>query len=438
MGHCNFNDLQTLPDVVKGMKISGNQYSECSICTQGKMCQIRNRELDERAKMPLESVHCDLAGSIDPVARGNFNYTLCFVDDFTGIHMIYFLMEKSDTFEVTQHFLADSAPFAIVKRIRSDNGGTFTSANFRSLLRKNKIKHDTCAPYSPHQNGMVERSWRSLLEMARCLLLESKLPKSLWTYATMAAVYIRNRCFNKRLGKTPYEALVGKKPNLSNMHSFGSECYAYVQNVKKLDARSKKGICVGYDKGSPAYLVYYPESNVIERVRCVKCMEENVDVNQIDEEDVVLPTPPAPSLDTIVSDKTIKTDGTVGVTDEESRYPKRTHNRPNCYGNEEYVLGSNFEDNANYTVDYCYRAANIPTTYNDALASQEATKWQKAMMAEMTAVNENDTFELVKPPRDRQIIGGKWVFAVKTGPNGEETHKAYYVAKGFSHIADID
>ena len=151
----------------------------------------------------------------------------------------------------------------------------------------------------------------------------------------------------------------------------------------------------------------------------------------------MLPTPPAPSLETIVSDETISTDGTVGTV-EESRYPKRTRNRPNRYGNDEYLSGSNLEDNANYTVDYCYRAANIPTTYNDALASQEATKWQKAMTAKMTAVNENDTCELVKPPRDRQIIGGKWVFAVKTGPNGKETHKARYVAKGFSQIADID
>ena len=121
---------------------------------------------------------------------------------------------------------------------------------------------------------MVERLWRSLFEMARCLLLESKLPKTLWTYTVMAAVYIRNRCFNKRLGKTPYEALVGKKPNLSSIHIFGSESYAYVQNAKTLDMRSKKGIFVGYDKGSPAYLVYYPDSNVIERVRCEKVMDE--------------------------------------------------------------------------------------------------------------------------------------------------------------------
>ena len=60
--------------------------------------------------------------------------------------------------------------------------------------------------------------------------------------------YIRNRCFNDRLGKTPYEALTGLKPNLSNMHVFGVVCYAYVQNAKKLEPRSKEGIFVGYDK----------------------------------------------------------------------------------------------------------------------------------------------------------------------------------------------
>ena len=48
------------------------------------MCHIRNLEPDERAKAPLEFVHCDLAGPIDPIARGDFEYTSCFVDDFTG------------------------------------------------------------------------------------------------------------------------------------------------------------------------------------------------------------------------------------------------------------------------------------------------------------------------------------------------------------------
>ena len=89
--------------------------------------------------------------------------------------------------------------------------------------------------------------------MTRYLLLESNLPKYLWSYAVKVASYIRNRCYNPRTGKTPYESLTGLKPNLSNMHIFGCTCFAYVQDKKKLDPRSKEGIFVGCDSESPAY-----------------------------------------------------------------------------------------------------------------------------------------------------------------------------------------
>lgn len=200
------------------MKITDYEEAECEVCTQGKMCQTRNREPDQRAKAPLEFVHCDLAGPIEPVAKDGFKYALSFVDDFSGTNMIYFLRQKSDAVEATEKFLADVTPYGKVRRLRSDNGGEFMNYRFKSLLRKRGIKHETSAPYSPHQNGTVERTWRTLFNMARCLLLEAKPPKNLWTYAVMTSVYIRNRCFNPRLGKTPYEALVGKQPNLSNMH----------------------------------------------------------------------------------------------------------------------------------------------------------------------------------------------------------------------------
>ena len=114
MGHCNFNDLRKLQGVVDGIKIADDQQCECAICTQGKMCQFRNRKPDERAKDPLEFVHCDLAGPFDPVAKDGFKYALSFVDDYTGINMVYFLKQKSDTVEAAQKFLADTALFGRV------------------------------------------------------------------------------------------------------------------------------------------------------------------------------------------------------------------------------------------------------------------------------------------------------------------------------------
>ena len=233
LGHCNISDIRQLEEVTVGMKISNYDEEECKVCTQGKMRQHRNREPDRRATEPLALVHSDLAGPIAPVAREGFKYALSFVGDYSGVIMIYFLKQKSDTVEATKQFLADVTRIGNVKCIRTDNGGEYVGKEFRSLLRENKIKHETCSPYSPHQNGTAERAWLSIFNMARCLLLDSNLPNVLWTYAVMASAYIRNRCFNDRLGKTPYETMTGFQPNLSNMHVFGSLCYAFVQNPKK-------------------------------------------------------------------------------------------------------------------------------------------------------------------------------------------------------------
>ena len=66
--------------------------------------------------------------------------------------------------------------------------------------------------------------------------------------------------FSNRLQETPHFVMTGKRPDISNMRVFGLECYAYQQNKQNLDDRCTKGIFVGYDRGSPVYLVYFPES----------------------------------------------------------------------------------------------------------------------------------------------------------------------------------
>ncbi|CAB4039167.1 Retrovirus-related Pol poly from transposon TNT 1-94, partial [Paramuricea clavata] len=440
LGHCNFSDIRKLENVVDGMKITSHKEVECKTCTQGKMTQSRNRTPDKRANAPFDLVHSDLAGPISPGGKDGFNYALSFVDDYSGVIMIYFLKHKSDTVEATKQFLADIAPLGKVKCIRSDNGGEFIGQKFKSLLRENTIKHETCAPYSPHQNVTAERAWLSLFNMARCLLLEAKLPKMLWTYAVMASAYIRNRCFNDRLGKTPYEALTGIKPNLNNMHVFGAVCYAYVQGSKKLEPRSKEGIFVGYDKNSPAYLVYYPESMKVERVRCVKFFDSTEFDNenrQIDEEVVSLPRNTSYGEQQTGADENIEpaippVEGEVSRV----RYPTRTHNKPAYLS--EYVVESITDSSANVAIDYCYRMNDIPACYSQAVNSPDSARWKKAMDEEFDSLVSNETFTLTMVPPNREIVGGKWVYTIKSGPNDEETYKARYVAKGYSQVPGVD
>ena len=176
--------------------------------------------------------------------------------------------------------MADTAPFGSVKYIRSDNGSEFTWNSYQSFLRKHRIRHNTSAPYSHHQNGTAKRHWRTLFEMGRCLLIQSNFAKELWQYSVMTAAYIRNMCYNKRPEQTPYYGMTSRKPNLSNMKILGSECYAYKQDKKKLDNRCTESIFVGYDRCSPAYLVYFPARYKILKYRDVKCMTKTLSIRR--------------------------------------------------------------------------------------------------------------------------------------------------------------
>jgi len=199
----------------------------CEVCTRGKFIKTWNKKPDARAKAALELVHTDLAGPIDPESRDGYRFALSFTDDYSSAVFVYFLKHKSDTVKAIEKFLADTAPYGKIKCIRSDNGTEFTGKDYQALLSSNGIRHETSAPHSPHQNGTAERNWRTLFDMARCMLIESELPKVLWTYAVQTADVVRNRCFSNRTKQTPYQMLTGRQPNMSRMQKFGSVCYAY-------------------------------------------------------------------------------------------------------------------------------------------------------------------------------------------------------------------
>ena len=183
---------------------------------------------------------------------------------------VYFLKNKNDTVLATEKFRADTAPYSKVKSFRSNNDTEYTGKSHQALLIKHRIKHETSAPYCPHQNGTAERDWRTLSDMAWCMLIENSLPKQLWTYAVQTATVMRNRCFNKRTKWTPAQALTARGPKLSRMQRFGSECFVYKQDRRKLDPRWEKYVFIGYDKNSPEYTVYFPDTKKVQKHRLVK------------------------------------------------------------------------------------------------------------------------------------------------------------------------
>ena len=377
LGHCNFDDILKLESVVSGMKVVGKvdrSKLECGTCAEGKFANCRNRRPDSRATKPLEKVHTDLAGPVSPVSKNGFKYCIAFTDDFSGAVFVYFLRKKSDTLVATETFLADCAPYGQVKCLRSDNGTEFMSTDFQTLLREKGIKHETSCPSSPHQNGTAERQWRTLFEMARCLLLEKGVPKVLWPYAVQTAAHIRNRCYNNRTKSTPYFSMTGRKPDLSKMWVFGSECYIYNYDHKKLDPRCEKGIFVGYDKNSPAYLVYHPDCGKIMKHRLIKfikntsieqCTQTEVeDIGlgrkvesesysndlQTQEEESPEPEESVEILD-IEEGLQLEPENTKEPENEPKGYPQRERKAPQYFG---------AENSAYINVDYCYNVCGAP------------------------------------------------------------------------------
>jgi transposase InsO family protein len=87
----------------------------------------------------------------------------------------------------------------VVNILKTDGGDEYTSRYFESYCTSQGIFHEVTAPYTPQHNGLVERRNESLLDMARSMLKENKLPLAFWGKAVNTAAYILNRCPIKKL-----------------------------------------------------------------------------------------------------------------------------------------------------------------------------------------------------------------------------------------------
>ena len=133
--------------------------------------------------------------------------------------------------------------------------------------------------YTPQQNGVAERKNWTLVEMARCLLLQSNLDDSFWAEAIATANHIRNRCITRRLdGKTPYELWKGKLPNLHYLRTFGTRTFVLNKfpGKGKFAARSNEGIFIGYSEQAKAYRVWLTAERKVVTTRDVKFVEKPV------------------------------------------------------------------------------------------------------------------------------------------------------------------
>jgi hypothetical protein len=181
-----------------------------------------------------------------------------------------------------------------IKKIRSDNGTEFKNSQIEGFLEDEGIKHEFSSPYTPQQNGVVERKNRTLLDMARTMLDEYKTSDRFWAEAVNTACYAINRLYLHRiLKKTSYELLTDKKPNVSYFRVFGSKCFILVKRGRssKFAPKAVEGFLLGYDSNTRSYRVFNKSTGLVEVSRDIVFDETNgsqveqFDLDELDDEE---------------------------------------------------------------------------------------------------------------------------------------------------------
>jgi hypothetical protein len=201
----------------------------------------------------------DVVGEMPVAGLGGERYLLVLLDDFSHKCEARSFSSKAEVGQLVQETLLkwEVSTKCKVGTVRTDRGTEFINSDLSHFSSRKGIMHQTSAPYTPEQNGKVERINRVIKERVRALLFDAEAGRELWPEAVRTVVYLLN--FSAVMGKTacPNELFYGGKPTCKYFKIWG--CLAYVRlperQLTALGPRSVAGMFVGYAQGSKAYRV---------------------------------------------------------------------------------------------------------------------------------------------------------------------------------------
>ena len=169
---CHLNQA----DVVRNAL--GELDDVCNVCALAKITKTPVPKVAEtKAEEKLERVFTDVMGPFRVESLSGFRFCIVFADQYTKFVFVDLLKAKSEALASLKKFvLSVGTP----KKLRQDNAKEFLSEQFKTYCLDAGILQEKTIPESPQQNGLAERCNRTLLEMARCLLIYSGLPKMMW------------------------------------------------------------------------------------------------------------------------------------------------------------------------------------------------------------------------------------------------------------------
>ncbi|GJS04017.1 putative ribonuclease H-like domain-containing protein [Tanacetum coccineum] len=214
-------------------KIFENDHS-CVACQKGKQHKASYKtKLVNSINKPLHMLHMDLFRPTNVKSLMKKSYCLVVTDDFSRFSWVFFLATKDETSKILKTFITgiENQLDHKVKVIRCDNGTEFKNSVISQFCKMKGIKREFSIARTPQQNRVAERKNRTLIEVARTMLVDSKLPTTFWDEAVNTACYMLNKVLIiKPHNKTPYELIRGRPPLLDFMKPFG--CPVTILNTR--------------------------------------------------------------------------------------------------------------------------------------------------------------------------------------------------------------
>ena len=390
-------------DLVKGLPQFQSLNEVCTHCISSTHSRAPFSSSSYRALSVLELIHMDICGPISPQTVGEKRYFFLIVDDYSRCMWVALLKEKSEALEQFKRFklMAEAEKGVKLKSIRSDRGGEFTSDEFKELCDKSGIKKQLTAPYTPQQNGVVERKNRTIKGPVRSMLKEKELPPELWVEAVSTCVYVLNRSSTKGVkGKTPYEKWNKRKPSVSHLKVFRSVVFVKATGrLSKLEDRSKCMFFMGYEASSKAY-------------RCLDRVTFKIHISRdvIFDEKKIFKISEEGKLGKLsfCSSNILKIigleDGERDSSEEQGEQPVMNESRERNLGQSEnseeeesmrYRSIQSIYDETNLLwSEFCLLFPEEPSSYSSAVKQKV---WREAMKEEISAILKNKTWTVVKP-----------------------------------------
>ncbi|KAK4700422.1 putative transposase, partial [Phenoliferia sp. Uapishka_3] len=294
LGHCGGGRLEQARGMVDGVSFcNSTPLSPCIKCSQGKITRKPVRKVAIRkATFNLERIAVDIWGPSRVVGLGGVRYVFAIIDQHSCYIFGFAQQLKNQALPNLQRWTrrAERLQGRKLVGIRSDHGGETKSNAMTSWCDLNGYLHEFANPHSHDENGIIERQFRTILNMVRTSLLESGLPLFLWFECFLASIYVKNHLptrglVGKNSAKTPYEVWFNEKPDLSNLRVWGCEVvvhYSLELRRDKATDRGWRGFMVGYSETSKAWRIYDPAKRMV---------RESPDVDFF--EDVFRKTPPS-------------------------------------------------------------------------------------------------------------------------------------------------